>query len=166
MSLRLAVVTAFVLASCTSRDQSLPADSTRAVSTSSARRVVEAYIDAWNRHDSTAIDTLIAAEGTHEDIPSGFVATGPAGVHAMMKEMTQALPDYAWTITDVIEGDPKLAVLWTWKGSFTGKNPAGKNVKNFPVSGVGSSVVEVENGKVRRIRNYYDEASLFRTPRT
>lgn len=63
MSLRLAVVTAFVLASCTSRDQSLPADSTRAVSTSSARRVVEAYIDAWNRHDSTAIDTLIAAKG-------------------------------------------------------------------------------------------------------
>jgi steroid delta-isomerase-like uncharacterized protein len=164
MSLRLAIVIPLVLAACTTKEQPVPADSSKAASPSSARQVAEAYIDAWNRHDSIAIDTLIAPQGTHEDMPSNFVATGPGGVRAMMKDLSQALPDYAWTVTDLIEGDPRLAVLWTWKGTFSGKNPAGKTVKNEPVSGKGMSLVVVENGKIKQMQNYYDEASLFRKP--
>ena len=153
MSLRLLVVIPLVLA-CTTKEQP-----------SSARRVVLAYVDAWNRHDSAAIDTLIAPQGTHEDIPTGFAATGPGGVHGLMRDMTHVLPDYVWTATDVIEGDPKLAVLWTWKGTFSGQNPAGQVLKNHPVSGKGMSLVVVEKGKIKLMQNYYDEASLFRPPK-
>ena len=151
MSLRLVVVIPLVLAACTAKEQP-----------SSARQVVLAYMDAWNHHDSAAIDTLMAPEGTHEDIPTGFVATGPRGVHGLMKDMTHVLPDYVWTLTDMIEGDPKLAILWTWKGTFSGPDPAGKAVKNQPVRGKGMSLVVVENGKIKQMQNYYDEASLFK----
>jgi predicted ester cyclase len=166
MSLRLVLLIPLALSACTSKDGTPPPDTARAASASSARRVAEAYVDAWNRHDSAAIDTLIALRGTHEDMPSGFVATGPAGVHGMMRDLSQSLPDYAWNITEVVEGSPNLALVWTWKGTFTGKDPTGKDVKNVPVSGVGSSIVEVENGRIKRMRNYYDEASLFRRPKT
>jgi steroid delta-isomerase-like uncharacterized protein len=162
VSLRLVMVAALLLSACTTREKTPQPDTSSSAGASSAKQVVLAYMDAWNRHDSAAIDTLIAPEGTHEDMPSGFIATGPRGVHAMMNDMTAALPDYAWGVTDVIEGEPRLAVLWTWKGTFSGKNPAGKTVKNQPVSGKGMSLVVVENGKIRQMQNYYDEASLFK----
>ena len=162
MSLRLVMVLPLLLAACTAKKEAAQADTSKPASASLAKQVVLAYMDAWNRHDSAAIDTLIAPQGTHEDMPSGFVATGPGGVHGMMKDLTQSLPDYAWTPTDVLEGDPKLAVLWTWKGTFSGQDPAGKTVKNQPVNGRGMSLVVVENGKIKQMQNYYDEASLFK----
>jgi len=159
------LVPLIVIAGCSSRKEATPPpDSPAVASSTSARRLVVAYVDAWNRHDSVAIDTLIAAKGTHEDVPSGFVAIGPAAIHGMMRDMTKSLPDYVWTITDFMEGDPKLAFMWTWQGHFTGKDPTGKTVSNRPVKGEGASVVMVENGKIKHIRNFYDEASLFRTP--
>jgi len=162
MSLRWLMIAPLLVIACTGKESTPRADTSKPASTSSPKQVVLAYMDAWNRHDSAAIDTLIAPQGTHEDMPSGFVASGPSGVHAMMKDLTQSLPDYAWNPTDVVEGDPKLAVLWTWKGTFSGQNPAGKTVKNEPVSGKGMSLVIVENGKIKQMQNYYDEASLFK----
>jgi len=165
MSLRWVMIVSLVLAACSAKEETPTPDTTKAASVSSAKQVALAYMDAWNRHDSAAIDTLIAPEGSHVDVPSGFAATGPRGVHMMMKDMTQALPDYVWTATDVIEGDPQLAIRWTWKGTFTGKNPTGQMVAGQRVSGEGMSLVVVENGKIKLMKNYYDEASLFKTSR-
>lgn len=159
------LVALIVIAGCSSSKETIPPpDSPAVASSTSARRLVTAYVDAWNRHDSAAIDSLLAPDGTHEDVPSGFVAKGPAGVHGMMRGLATDLPDYAWTITDFVEGDPKLAFMWTWQGHFTGKDPTGKTVSNRPVKGEGASLVIVEGGRIKHIRNFYDEASLFRSP--
>ena len=99
-------------------------------------------------------------------MPSATAATGPAEVRALMRDFITSQPDYIWRVTDIIDGDTKAAVLWTWESTYTGPDPGGKTVKNYSVHGSGTSVVDVENGKIKRMRNYYDEASLFRKPKT
>ena len=150
-----ALLTAIVggLAACTAREQK-PAPST-------SRAVVDAYIAAWNRHDSLAVDTLLAKGGVHEDVPFSIRATAPAGVHAFMRDLLQSSPDYVWKVTDVVEGDNSLAVEWTWTSTYTGDSPNGP-VKALRISGRGASIVELENGKIKRFSNYYDEASWFK----
>jgi len=141
-----------LLTACTAKQQKPAAASHRAV--------LDAYIAAWNRHDSLAVDTLLAKGGVHEDVPFSIRATAPEGVHAFMRDLIQASPDYVWKVTEVVEGDNSLAAEWTWTSTYTGDSPNGP-VTALKISGRGASVVEMENGKIKRFSNYYDEASWF-----
>lgn len=142
---------AFVTACTAKQEKPTPA---------SHRAVLDAYIGAWNRHDSLAVDTLLAKDGVHEDVPFSIRATAPDGVHEFMRDLLQSSPDYIWKVTDVVEGDNSLAAEWTWTSTYTGDSPNGP-VTALEISGRGASIVELENGKIKRFSNYYDEASWF-----
>ena len=77
-----------------------------------------------------------------------------------MRDLIQSSPDYVWKITNVVDGDNALATEWTWTATYTGDSPNGP-VTAFKLSGRGASIVELENGKIKRFSNYYDEASWF-----
>ncbi|MFN2601596.1 MAG: nuclear transport factor 2 family protein [Gemmatimonadaceae bacterium] len=149
---RILVATVALVTACTAKQQE-PAST-------SHRAVLDAYINAWNRHDSLAVDTLLAKGGVHEDVPFSIRAMAPDGVHAFMRDLLQSSPDYVWKVTDVVEGDNSLAAEWTWTSTYTGDSPNGP-VRALKISGRGASIVELENGKIKRFSNYYDEASWF-----
>jgi len=149
-----ALVLAFGFASCAVYEKKQPVESDEGV--------VMAYVDAWNKHDSAAIDTLLARDGVHEDLAQNFRGRGPKEVNAFMRGLIAAEPDYKWTVTNTLEDGRYIVLEWTWKGSFTGADPTGKQVKSRPTSGRGSSVVEIDNGRIRRFTDYYDDASFFR----
>jgi len=126
--------------------------------------VVQAYVDAWNRRDSAAFDSLMAPHGTHEDISWGLIANGPAGVKQFMNAVLSVQPDFIWKITDILEQGSKVAAQWTWTATYTGPDPQGRPLKNVHVSGRGTAVVEVANGKITKLTDYYDGASFFPKP--
>ena len=74
------------------------------------KAVVQAYIDAWNRHDSTAIDTLLARNGVHEDLAQNFRGNGSAEVVAFIRKTIAAEPDFKWNITNSIEEGRNVAI--------------------------------------------------------
>ncbi len=131
----------------------------------SARATLDAYVAAWNRHDSAAFDTLLTADAVHEDVSSGLTFKGPPAVKGFMRQLISMEPDYDWHITKVTESGPNVAAEWTWTSTFTGPSPIGP-VTNKHISGRGASIVEVENGKIKQFTDYYDEASFFRKPAT
>jgi steroid delta-isomerase-like uncharacterized protein len=126
------------------------------------KAVVNAYVRAWNQHDTVAIDTLLAADAIHEDYAQNFRGKGPKEVIAFMRGVTSAEPDYKWTVTNSIEDGKFVALEWTWRASYTGPDPTGKRVTNRRTAGSGASLAEVENGKIKRFTDYYDLASFFR----
>jgi predicted ester cyclase len=71
-------------------------------------------------------------------------------------------PDLNWQMTNVVEDGRFVAFEWTWASTYTGPDPAGKTVTNKKMSGRGESLVEIENGKIKRFTDYYDLASYFR----
>src|SRR2546423_1009405 len=149
-----AILLAFALIACAvyQKKQALESDSA----------VVQAYVDAWNQHDSAAIDTLLARDGVHEDFAQNFRGSGSKAVNAFMRGLTAAEPDYKWTVTNTLEDGRYIVLEWTWKGTYTGLDPTGKQVKRRPTSGRGSSIAEVDNGRITRFTDYYDNASFFR----
>lgn len=148
------ILLAFAFVSCAVYSKQQPVESDRAVAM--------AYVDAWNRRDTVAIDTLLARNGIHEDIAQNFRGKGSRQVVAFMRGLISAQPDYKWTVTNSLEDGRTVALEWTWKGTYTGPDKTGKQLKSRPISGRGSSIVEVEDGKIKRISDYYDEASFFR----
>ena len=136
----------------------------KTASVASPVTVVKAYVDAWNRRDSAAFDSLIAPQGTHEDIPWAFIGNGPTGVKGFLNAVLSVQPDFNWKITDVMEQGSKVAAQWTLTATYTGPDPLGRPVKNVHVSGRGTAMVEVENGKIKKLIDYYDAASFFPKP--
>ena len=127
-----------------------------------AKAVAQAYVDAWNRHDSVAIDSLLAPDGLHEDLSQNVHAKGRAQVGDFLRKTLSVEPDFKWHVTSVVEEGRNVALEWTWNATYTGPDPAGKPVTNRRISGRGASFAEVENRRVKRIADYFDGASFFR----
>lgn len=149
----IAVPVVLLLAACAAREEAPPA-------ATGGRQVLEAYVAAWNRHDSTAFDTLLAADGIHEDIAQDFRG-GAAATKEFMRALIALEPDFKWTLTDVYENGSHVAAEWTWTATYTGDSPIGP-VTNFRGSARGATVAEIENGRIKRLTDYYDNASFFR----
>lgn len=130
--------------------------------TSSGKAVAEAYVRAWNQHDSVAFDSLLAPDAIHEDIAQNFRGKGSAEVVKFMRQAVAAEPDFKWVVTNSIEDGRYVALEWTWTSTYTGPDPTGKQAKNKHLAGRGASFAEVENGKIKRFTDYFDMGSFFR----
>lgn len=124
------------------------------------KAVLQAYVDAWNRHDSLALDTLLAPAGIHEDLAWGFRGEGPVAVRSFMRDVIAVSPDYHWEVTSSFTDGQSAVAEWTWTATFTGPSPSGP-VTNQPVRGRGAAVAQIANGKIVRLSDYYDAASFF-----
>lgn len=122
--------------------------------------VFKAYVDAWNKRDTVAMDSLLGPGGIHDDIAWGFHGVGPAQVNGFMRDVLKTQPDYKWTVTSTFADGPHVAAEWTWTGTYTGPSPTG-TLKSVPTSGRGAAIVEIENGKIKQFTDYYDAASFF-----
>lgn len=126
------------------------------------KAIVEAYLRAWNRHDSVALDSLLAPDGIHEDIAQDFRGNGSAETVKFMRQHVASQPDFKWLVTNSIDDGRQVALEWTWTSTYTGPDMTGKQVTNRRLSGRGASFAEVEKGKVKRFTDYFDMASFFR----
>src|SRR5215467_5730916 len=121
-----------VLLASASAQQTSPAAAaqpeTTARTAQSPVAVLKAYVSAWNRHDYAAFDTLLASDGTHEDIAAGYHGQGPTQIKAFMRDMLKQQPDLNWQLTTVIESGPIVAAEWTWTSTYTGDSPSGPQV--------------------------------------
>jgi steroid delta-isomerase-like uncharacterized protein len=128
----------------------------------SGKAVVQAYIDAWNKRDSVAIDTLLGPDAIHEDFAQNFRGRGSDAIVKFMRAHVAVQPDFKLQVTNSIEEGRYVALEWTWTGTYTGPDPTGKPVTNRRISGTGASYVELEKGKIKRFSDYFDLASFFR----
>jgi len=104
----------------------------------------------------------MAPGAVHEDVAQNFRGQGAKAVTGFMRNLISMEPDFKWIVTNTIEDGKFVALEWTWTSTYTGPDPTGKRVTNKHLSGKGSSFAEVENGKIKRFTDYYDQASFFR----
>jgi steroid delta-isomerase-like uncharacterized protein len=154
-----------ILASASAeRKQTTPvtasAGPTKTQTSPSGKAVLEAYVSAWNRHDFAALDNLLTPDAIHEDIAQGFRGQGPAQIKDFMRAMIEGQPDLNWRLTAVVDASPSVAAEWTWTSTYTGNSPIGPVVRK-QISGRGVSIVLIENGRIKRLTDYYDMASFF-----
>ena len=126
------------------------------------KAIVDAYVRAWNQHDTVALDTLLAPDGIHEDVAQNYRGVGPKAVIKFMRGVVKSQPDYKWTVTNEVEDGDIVALEWKWTSTYTGPDLTGKQITNKRMSGRGTSFAEVDNGKIKRFTDYYDQASYFR----
>lgn len=139
------------------------ASQTKPATPSTPGAVLEAYFAAWNRRDFAALDKLLAADAVQEDFAAGVHARGRAEIKEWLSTSLRYEPDFKWQLTNVFESGKYVAGEWTWTGTHTGDSPIGP-VVGMHISQRGASIAVIENGRIKRLTDYYDDASGFPKP--
>ena len=127
--------------------------------------MIPAFVDslfaAWNAHDLTGVLNHYAADYEELDVARTTPVRGHAEVHRLMAYYLRAFPDLAITLDDCLVDGDRMALYWTWQGTQRG------TFMHIPATGHtvrvrGTSLVTLEEGKIRRALRIWDLAGLLR----
>lgn len=121
-------------------------------------RVVQAMLEAANRHDAAAIHAYLA-EAMHAVSPATGSSTA-SRMHAIQSALMDAFPDLQYRFDRVhASGDTvvvECTVSGTHKGEFAGVAPTNKRIE-LPAA----FCIEIAGGKLTDCRSYLDTVSLM-----
>lgn len=70
------------------------------------------------------------------------------------------MPDLDWRIDTSFTDGTDVAAKWTWTATYTGATTDGA-VVDLPIRASGAALARVEDGRIVRFVDYYDNASFF-----
>jgi steroid delta-isomerase-like uncharacterized protein len=128
------------------------------------RETIDAYNDAWNAHDVSAIGALHAPDMVFENHTAGERAQGPQALEHIAR-IFESWPDIAFaTRRQYVRED---LVVQEWTASATHVKPLSRGEIVAEPSGrriewQGMDIIPFEHGKVKRKDVYSDSISILR----
>lgn len=123
-------------------------------------KLYQKYIAAWLAHDTEAVVSFFAEDCVYEDVALGALNRGKPELKAFVQATLAAIPDFTIEPKSVFTTVGRLASEWimtgTHKGDFPGLPATGKSF-SVPVA----SIMEFQNGKIRRNTDYWNLASFL-----
>jgi steroid delta-isomerase-like uncharacterized protein len=106
------------------------------------------YDQALNQSDTTAVDSLVAADAVeHQQMPPGYPSGTTAAIKKFIAEWHVAFPDMKITVEKMVAEGDHVAIYSTMTGTntgpFMGMKPTGKSIKIE-----GFDLVRISGGKM------------------
>ena len=119
---------------------------------------------AYNKKDWGGVKAAITADFVCEEIGTQRKFNGPDQVLEGWKGWAAAVPDSQASIDDAFVSGNKVVLEVTWRGKHTGPLQTPRGV--IPATGKSielraCQVLEVEGGKAKTMRHYFDMASFM-----
>lgn len=118
------------------------------------------YIAAWRAHDVDAVLSFFAHDGVYEDVALGTVSRSAAEVREFVQASLTAIPDIIVEPKRVFATADRLCSEWTMSGTHAGDFP-GLPATGRRFSVEVASIIEWEDGKIRRNTDYWNLASFL-----
>jgi steroid delta-isomerase-like uncharacterized protein len=135
------------------------------MATSDLERMLDEWARAWSSAENSDPERVLALftdDCVFEDVPSGMVARGKEELRSFVKLAFAAIPDFKYELTRRFAASDWAAIEWvmsgTHKGDFPGMPATGKRFSSVR----GSSIIELEAGKIRRESDYWDAATFMK----
>lgn len=125
-----------------------------------ANDFAEKYADAWSTQDVGSILAFFTDDCVYEDVALGAVNTGKEELEAFLRATFAAVPDFHIEPKAAFAVGDRAAAEWIMSGTQTGPFPGIPPTNNrFSVRGV--SIMQLEQGKIRRNTDYWSLATLL-----
>ena len=115
-----------------------------------------AWAAAWEVADTDAILATFTEDAVFEEVPIGVVTRGHDELRAHIGGLKTAFPDFALVVTDAFVAGDWAAAEWVVTGTYSGQFPGLPAGTGQSVTIRGSSILELEGGKIREDREYWD----------
>jgi limonene-1,2-epoxide hydrolase len=115
------------------------------------QRIIREFIEAWSRLDPGELAAYFAEDGVYHNMPMGPVS-GRANVEELIRGFTASWSETTWDVVNVVSsGDLVIA-------ERLDRTRAGDKSADLPCVGV----FELEDGKIKTWRDYFDFATYQR----
>jgi hypothetical protein len=127
--------------------------------TSPHTALIDAYFDAWNAHDPSAVARTLAPGGTYADPTTAGPVTA-AALDGVVRSLCAAFPDLVFERGAAVGADGHYAVEWTLRGHNRGPLRAGLEPTGVAMALRGVDVFEVGDEGLRAVRGYFDQKAF------
>jgi steroid delta-isomerase-like uncharacterized protein len=125
------------------------------------RTFFDAYLDAWNAHDSAAVARHMTDDAIYEDVALGRVLHGPSEIGSFVEEATRSSSDFRFEVVSLFTAGTDYANEWVMVGTndreVGGVPPTGRS---FRVRGASIGKLDA-SGRIAENRDYYNLAELL-----
>jgi steroid delta-isomerase-like uncharacterized protein len=124
-------------------------------------RTLDEWPAAWSSHDAERVVALFTEDCLFEDVTFAVVTRGKEQLRGFATGAFAAIPDIRFELTGRVAAGEQAAIEWVMAGTHTGDFP-GLPATGKPFSVRGSTILELENGKIRRESDYWDAATFMK----
>ena len=125
---------------------------------SKVEKVLQGYMNAWNEHNISKIESYYNKDVIWYDLPSDNTTKGKAKVgKAITTAFMGYVPDMFWVKSgDVFVSGNTITYEWSYGGTFNGSWGDVKVVnKTFSIKGISTTTIN-EKGEIVSQKDYYD----------
>lgn len=126
--------------------------------------VFNAYLAAWNVHDSTAAAVHFDEDVVYYDASVGTPIKGRSAAKAgVVDNFLNAAPDAVWAVNGpTMVQQNKLSFEWTFSGTNTGNWADGTKATGKPFKFTGATFFFIADGKIKSQSDYYDALGFYK----
>jgi steroid delta-isomerase-like uncharacterized protein len=116
---------------------------------------------AWNVHDVHKIATFYTDDCIKEDLAVGAATRGKEEMKALIRGAFTAMPNLKIELQMLFSSGGCAASEWVMSGTYSVNYPGMPSAtgKDFKIKG--ASIMELRNGKISRISDYWNYASFL-----
>src|SRR3954471_2649857 len=124
--------------------------------------ILQEWADAWSEHDDgTRLAALYTGNGTHEEVPSSTVFSGPQDIAGYAQSHFMAFPDVMLELESAFVADDRAAAEFVYAGTYEGSLPGLPAGSGQPFSIRGAAIFDLQDGKILRSASYFDFYGLL-----
>jgi len=124
-------------------------------------KIVKGLNDASNQEDYEKEASFLADDCVYEPVPGDGVFHGKKGFIDFAKRYHKSFPDHKWELKSVFSDGHRIAAEHVSTGTWTYSNDPKMPATGKHISYRGVSIIELCNGKIYRMTDYYDALSLW-----
>ena len=137
-------------------------DKESVMATADLERLLDEWPMAWSSNDPERVLALFTDDCVFEDVTFGVVARGKAELRSFANGAFTAVPDFQYGLISRFAGSQWAAIEWVMSGTHTGDFPGMPATGKRFSSVRGSTILELEAGKIRRESDYWDAATFMK----
>lgn len=132
------------------------------MATPDLERVFNGWAAAWSSRDPEKLLALFTDDCLFEDVTFNVVTRGKEELRGFANSAFTAVPDFKLELTRQFATSEWAAVEWVMSGTHEGDFPGMPATGQRFSSVRGSSILELEAGKIRRESDYWDAATFMK----
>jgi steroid delta-isomerase-like uncharacterized protein len=123
--------------------------------------IVDQWAAAWSSHDVENVLRLFTDDCVYEDVPTATVNAGKDALRDFAEFFLAVAPDLKIELFSRLETDRWAVCEWKMSGTQQGAMP-NLPATHKPFSIRGASIVELQEGKIRRCTDYWDMSAFLK----
>ena len=123
--------------------------------------LIKSWAKDWASGDIVHLLTLFTDDCVYEDVALGMVHRGKAELNSFAEGIRAVFADFDFRVNNCFATEKFGSVEWTFSATHRG-DFLGMPATNKSFTFRGTSVFELESGKIRRCSDYWNQTALLK----